>query len=266
VFTVATFNLLGHQARPTERWPLIVAGITREWPDLLALQEVSAAHDSGRRLQRALNDAAVQAGHRWRYEYAEQANLRNGELSVAILCRHPMLDQRWTELEGQGRVALAVTTEIEGQRLGFVSTHLYWQIGPEGDRARLGQATELRQWVDRAVALDGTPAVVAGDFNATPDSPTYDYLSQVWTSLYAERHGAEPAWTAATPLLPAVSGWQGTLDYLYKAPREAPLRTLDARLFLNEPAPGDATLYPSDHLGVLAHLAFDPDPQRGGDE
>ena len=36
----------------------------------------------------------------------------------------------------------------------------------------------------------------------------------------------------------------------------APLRADEARLFLNEPAPGDPKLYPSDHVGVLAPVAF----------
>ena len=257
VFTVATFNVLGQQVRPAERWPLIVAGIAREWPDVLALQEVSAYHQTGPRLQRALNDAAERAGHAWAYRYVEQPNLRNHELSVGILCRHPILDQSWTDLQGQGRVALAVTTEIEGQRLAFVSTHLFWEIGPAGDCARLDQATLLQQWVERTFTRADTPAVVAGDFNATPDSPAYAFLLKHWTSLYAEHHGAEPTWTAATPVLPAPGGWQGTLDYLFKAPPHAPLRVLEARLFLDEPAPEDATLYASDHLGVLAQVVVD---------
>jgi endonuclease/exonuclease/phosphatase family metal-dependent hydrolase len=111
-------------------------------------------------------------------------------------------------------------------------------------------------WVEQQFTRAGIPAVVAGDFNATPQTLTYDYLSKFWTSLYAERHSAEPPWTAATPLLPAEGGWQGTLDYLYKAPDDAPLSALDARLFLDQPSPADPTLYPSDHLGVLARIGF----------
>ena len=257
MFTVATFKVLGQQVRPAERWPLVVAGIAREWPDLLGLQEVSAYHQTGPRLQRALNDVAERAGHDWAYEYVEQPNLRNHELSVGILCRHSILDQSWTDLQGQGRVALAVTTEIDGQRLGFVSTHLFWEIGPDGDRARLHQATLLQQWVESLFTRAGIPAVVAGDFNTTPGSPAYEFLLKQWASLYAEHHGAEPAWTAATAVLPAPGGWQGTLDYLFKAPWQAPLRVLEARLFLDEPAPEDATLYASDHLGVLARVVVE---------
>jgi endonuclease/exonuclease/phosphatase family metal-dependent hydrolase len=253
MFTVATLNLLDYQARPEERFPLIVAGLAAEWPDLVALQEVSAGREQGERLAAALN-AAASAGREPKYRYAQQTNLRRHDLSVGILARHAILDQAWVDLQGQGRVALAVTIEIDGRRLGFVSTHLFWEIGPAGEEARRYQAGVLADWVARTFAA--VPTIVGGDFNALPDGLTYAYLTERWTSLYAERHGAEPAWTCPTPLAPTPEGWQGTLDYLFKAPRTTPLRTLDARLFLNEPAPHDPKLYPSDHVGMLARVAF----------
>jgi endonuclease/exonuclease/phosphatase family metal-dependent hydrolase len=254
VFTVATLNLLDHQARPEERFPLIVAGLAAEWPDLVALQEVSAGRAQGERLAAALNAAGARAGRDEPYQYAQQTNLRRHDLTVGILTRHTILDQTWVDLQGQGRVALAVTTTIDGQRLAFVSTHLFWEVGPAGEQARLYQAGVLADWVARTFA--DTPAIVGGDFNAVPEGITYAYLTERWASLYAERHGAEPAWTCPTPLAPTPEGWQGTLDYLFKAPRTAPLRALDARLFLNAPAPHDPKLYPSDHVGVLARIAF----------
>jgi endonuclease/exonuclease/phosphatase family metal-dependent hydrolase len=254
MFTVATLNLLGYHARPEERFPLIVAGLAAEWPDLVALQEVSAGRAQGERLAAALNAAAAQEGRALTYGFAQQTNLRNHELTVGILARHNILDQSWVDLQGQGRVALAVTTEVEGRRLAFVSTHLFWEIGPAGEQARLYQAGVLADWVART--FPDVPTIVGGDFNAVPDGLTYAYLTERWASLYAERHGAEPAWTCPTPLAPTPEGWQGTLDYLFKAPRSAPLQALDARLFLNAPAPHDARLYPSDHVGVLARVTL----------
>jgi endonuclease/exonuclease/phosphatase family metal-dependent hydrolase len=253
MFTVATLNLLDHQARPEERFPLIVAGLAAEWPDLVALQEVSAGREQGERLAAALNAAAGDEREPG-YRYAQQTNLRRHDLTVGILARHAVLDQVWVDLQGQGRVALAVTTEIDGRRLAFVSTHLFWEVGPAGEQARLYQAGVLADWVSATFA--DVPTLVGGDFNAVPDGLAYAYLTERWASLYAERHGAEPAWTCPTPLAPTPEGWQGTLDYLFKAPRTAPLAALDARLFLNEPAPHDPKLYPSDHVGVLARVAF----------
>jgi endonuclease/exonuclease/phosphatase family metal-dependent hydrolase len=254
MFTVATLNILDYQARPEERFPLIVAGLAQEWPDLVALQEVSAARKQGERLAAALNAEAARTGRELAYGYVQQKNLRRHDLTVGILARHAILDQSWVDLQGQGRVALGITTEIDGQRLAFVSTHLFWEVGPAGEQARLYQAGVLAAWVAQTFAA--VPTIVGGDFNTTPDSITYAFLTERWASLYAARHGAEPAWTCPTPLLPSPEDWQGTLDYLFKAPRAAPLRALDARLFLNEPAPHDPKLYPSDHVGVLARVAF----------
>ncbi len=252
MFTVATINLLGYQARPEERWPLIVAGLAREAPDLVALQEVSASHQVGTRLASALNAETVRIGSGRHYEYVQQTNLRNHELSVGILTGYPVLAQAWVDLRGQGRVALGIATEIAGARVGFVSTHLFWEPGAAGDPARRYQAEVLLDWV--ACTFAGAVTVVGGDFNATPDSGTYACLTERWTSLYAAHHGAEPAWTAPTPVLPAPDGWQGTLDYLFRAPRDASLHVVDSWLGLNAPSPDDPGLYPSDHLAVCARV------------
>jgi endonuclease/exonuclease/phosphatase family metal-dependent hydrolase len=177
MFTVATLNLLDHQARPAERFPLIVAGLAQEWPDLVALQEVSASREQGERLAAALN-AAAGSDRAPAYRYAQQTNLRRPDLTVGILARHPIRDQAWVDLQGQGRVAFAVTTEIDGQRLAFVTTHLFWEVGPAGEQARHYQAGVLADWVARTFA--GTPTIVGGDFNAVPDGLTYAYLTERW--------------------------------------------------------------------------------------
>ena len=258
MITVATFNLLDYQVRPEARLPLVVAGMAQEWPDLIALQEVSAAHRMGTRLHQALNTEAVRRGATVEYHYVQQPNLRNHELSIGILSRHPILAQAWADLKGQGRVALGITTAVEDVRLSFVSTHLFWDPGPAGEEARVHQAGLLYDWIERTFSTAVT--IVGGDFNATPDSPTYEFLGKRWASLFAERHGTEPDWTAPTPVLPSPTGWKGTVDYLFKSPRLAPATVLDARLFLDAPSPADPSLYPSDHVGLIATLAIQPGP------
>jgi hypothetical protein len=141
--TVATLNLLDYQARPEERLALIVAGIADEWPDLIALQEVSTARRMGVRLQDALNAEAMKRGAAVAYQCVEQPNLRNHELTVGILSRCPILDQTWTDLKGQGRVALGVTVAVGGVRRG--ARH----CGPAGDvGARRGLPTGAYTEVD----------------------------------------------------------------------------------------------------------------------
>jgi endonuclease/exonuclease/phosphatase family metal-dependent hydrolase len=197
MFTVATFNMLGYQSRPEYRMPSIVAGLVKEWPHLLALQEVSTPHATGISLQQVLNAVAAKTENDVTYHYVQQPNTRNPELSVGILSRLPVLDQAWGDLQGQGRAAIGITTEVDGVRFGFVSTHLFWEPGPAGEQARLYQAGVLREWVERTFRTPFT--IIGGDFNATPDSITYRFLCEHWSSLYHEYHGVEPSWTAPTP-------------------------------------------------------------------
>lgn len=251
--TVATINLFGWHKRPSERFSWLAAGLAAALPDIVLLQEVSLDHQAGERLVAALNAEAGARERMLHYHGIYQPHQRNTDLSVGILTHLPVLDRYWLDLQGQGRVALGITTEVGGVALGAVSTHLFWEIGAVGDVARAWQAARLRDWV---AATLPTPTVVGGDFNATPSSRTYELLRERWLSLHAARHGAEPAWTCATPLAPTPENWQGTLDYLFLAPSTAPVRVLNADVFLDQPAPSDPLLFPSDHLGVLATVAL----------
>jgi hypothetical protein len=46
-------------------------------------------------------------------------------------------------------------------------------------------------------------------------------------------------------------GDPGCLDYIWL---RGAVRATDARLAFDRPAVGDATLYPSDHIGIAAHI------------
>ena len=229
MFTMATLNLLDHQARPVERFPLIVAGLAAESARPVALQEVSAG-PSRATLAAALNDAAASTGHADTYHYAQQTNLRRHDLTVDD--PHPPPDPR----PGLGRLAgprPRRPRNHHGHRRPPAGVRLHPPVlegrpGPEASRPRLFQAGVLADWV--AQTFPEIPTIVGGDFNAVPSGLTYAYLAARWASLYAEHHGAEPAWTCPTPLAPTPEGWQGTLDYLWKVPHTAPVQALDARL------------------------------------
>jgi endonuclease/exonuclease/phosphatase family metal-dependent hydrolase len=96
---------------------------------------------------------------------------------------------------------------------------------------------------------------VLGDFNAEPDEPTYRHmLGAGYRSAFAEANGAEPPVTWPSGLqAPAMDtdGPPGCLDYIWL---RGDVRVIDARLAFDRPDPTDPTLYPSDHLGLAAHL------------
>jgi endonuclease/exonuclease/phosphatase family metal-dependent hydrolase len=56
-------------------------------------------------------------------------------------------------------------------------------------------------------------------------------------------------------------GDPGCLDYIWV---RGGIRVASVRLAFDRPAVGDPTLYPSDHLGLVAELAIGPDPQPPG--
>jgi endonuclease/exonuclease/phosphatase family metal-dependent hydrolase len=107
--------------------------------------------------------------------------------------------------------------------------------------------------------LDGAPpadaTVAMGDFNADPGEPTYARMRTAgFVSAYAEANGAEPAVTWPSGLqAPAMDtdGDPDCLDYIWL---RGAVRVVDARLAFDRPDPLDPTVYPSDHLGISAHL------------
>jgi endonuclease/exonuclease/phosphatase family metal-dependent hydrolase len=93
--------------------------------------------------------------------------------------------------------------------------------------------------------------VIAGDFNEVPTGPAIKIMKQRYRSAYQLRHGFEPLATCPTALVP-LGDWSGCLDYIFVSSsiRQVP----EARIFCDEPSPDDDTLYPSDHVGILATL------------
>ena len=75
-------------------------------------------------------------------------------------------------------------------------------------------------------------------------------------SAYAGANGEEPAVTWPSGLIaPAMDtdGEPGCLDYIWVS---GAVRVVDLRLVFDRPAVGDPSLYPSDHVGVGAHVVI----------
>ena len=93
------------------------------------------------------------------------------------------------------------------------------------------------------------------DFNAEPNEPACVRIrSNGYRSAYAEANGADPDVTWPSGIEgPAIDtdGDPGCLDYIWL---KGDVRALDAKLAFDRPAVHDATLFPSDHLGIVAQL------------
>ena len=240
---VATLNILNLADRWPERLPLILADMAALQPDLLGLQEVVYVMQQ---------DRLIGAAGEGRYA-AHRAWAGRPEYGNSLLVREPLAASEVERLElGFGRSALrSLVTLPGGARILVAVTHLHHVVEAEAERDE--QTRQLLEWLAEVPAADAQ--VVVGDFNAEPVEPAYvRMLAAGYRSAYAEANGVEPAVTWPSGLqAPAMDtdGDPGCLDYIWI---RGDVRVVSARLAFDRPHPEDATLYPSDHLGISASL------------
>ncbi len=238
---VATLNILNLADRWEERLPLLLADTAALRPDLLGLQEVVYPMQQDRLLAAGTPDEyAIHRGWAGRPEYGN-----------SLLVRAPLAAEGVDRLDlGHQRAAHRVTVKLpDGAALLVAVTHLHHRVPDAAFRDE--QTAALVAWLDAAPASDAQ--VVMGDFNADPAEPAYGRMVGAgFRSAFAEANGGEPAVTWPSGLqAPAMDtdGDPSCLDYVWL---RGAARARDARLWADRPAAHDATLYPSDHLGVVA--------------
>jgi endonuclease/exonuclease/phosphatase family metal-dependent hydrolase len=241
---VATINIRNIADRWPERLPLLLADMAALQPDLLGMQECVFAVEQDRLLGAAgPGHYGIHRGWAGRPEYGN-----------SILVREPLSVAGGPErLDlGRNRSALRVAVDgLGGRPLAMVVTHLHHLTADE--EAREEQARTLVAWLAERPSPGGT--IVVGDFNAEPDEATYRVMQEAgFRSAHAEANGVEPAVTWPSGIqAPGIDtdGDPGCLDYIWL---QGPLRAATCRLAFDRPAAGDPTLYPSDHLGLVARV------------
>ena len=243
---VATLNIRNLADRWDERLPLLLADMSALQPDVLGMQEV---------VYPLQQDRLIGAAGEGRYE-SFRAWAGRPEYGNAMLVRLPLADAA-SDVErldlGLGRSALRMVVAVDDVRLLLAATHLHHV--PEDEALRDDQARQLLDWLSGGPATD--VQVVVGDFNAEPHEPAAGRMRDAgFQSAYAEANGAEPEVTWPSGLqAPGMDtdGDPGCLDYIWV---RGSVRVESARLVFDRPAAGDPTLYPSDHLGLVAELAI----------
>ncbi|MEO9255549.1 MAG: endonuclease/exonuclease/phosphatase family protein [Tepidiformaceae bacterium] len=147
-------------------------------------------------------------------------------------------------LQGDERVAQRVTLQLPGGT-SFDVYNLHLAHRGEDQPLRDRQVALLLKWVGTRPRV---PAIVAGDFNADPDSTAMQAMSSSLRSAHTQIHGAEPRFTA-----PADSGpGQGrALDYIFVSDQ---IEVLSCDLAFGPVQRANHLVYPSDHLGLRAVL------------
>jgi endonuclease/exonuclease/phosphatase family metal-dependent hydrolase len=242
---VATLNILNLADRWPERLPLILADMSALQPDVLGVQECVYPMQQDRLIGAAGEGRyAVLRGWAGRPEYGN-----------SLLVRESLATSNVARLElGLNRAANRATIQAQGGASVTVAvTHLHHLEPDEGLRDE--QARQLVEWMDAAPPADAQ--VVMGDFNAHPAESTYSRMTAAgFRSSYAEANGAEPAVTWPSGLQAPAMDTDGSprcLDYIWI---RGAVAAESARLAFDRPDPDDPTLYPSDHLGISAHLAI----------
>jgi endonuclease/exonuclease/phosphatase family metal-dependent hydrolase len=242
--SVATLNIRNLADRWWERAPLVFADFAALQPDVIGLQEVVYPLQQDR-LIGAAGDGRYQAFRGWagRPEYGN-----------ALLVREGLAAGKPERLDlGTNRSALRMPIGCDGGTPSwtFAVTHLHHT--PADEQAREHQARDLVAWLDGIPAP--APLVVVGDFNAEPIEPAYDVMTNAgFRSAHLVANGAEPdvTWPSGiqAPGMDA-DGDPGCLDYIWV---RGAVEVESCRLAFDRPAADDPTLYPSDHLGLVARI------------
>jgi len=249
--TIATLNLFNRLGRWGERAPLVVEQMAEAAPDVISLQEVDLLIDQGHWLADRLN---VWLGPPNYTAYHQNKSGREAAVqAIAVLTRLPVLEHEGLDYLSMDRVAQRLLLDLgEGARLDFYNTHLHYPPDAAGELIRRHEAGLLLRWMSRRRTV---PQVVAGDFNAVPEGSTIALMKRRLLSAHETAHGREPDYTWPTPLLAEPPAPPGMFDYIFLSRRG--IRVLEARVAFNRPHAEDPTLYPSDHVGLLARLAID---------
>ena len=204
--------------------------IKSENPDIVALQEVDSV------TKRAPLDEARELGELtgMHYAYFKAIDYQGGKYGVGILSRYPILKKQQQQLalpdpSGEPRTVGVITIEpVKGVKINFATTHL--DLKKENRLAQIKQLITLSEDSPH-------PLLVAGDFNAQPNSEEIKALKKEFT--FTCTNDCPLTFPSDTPRI--------TLDYVILNPEAAKLiQPVGYKAIENIPA--------SDHLPFVAGL------------
>jgi endonuclease/exonuclease/phosphatase family metal-dependent hydrolase len=269
---VVSLNLWGDRQPLARRLALAAEELRALAPDVVFLQEVRV----GDNLPSTADDLAARVGPDWKVTYrcatrgdagTWGATSTAGEEGLAILSPHVAGQVAVVELPEaratERRILLSAHLDVGGASVWCHTTHLHWRLGD--GIAREKQVLAIDAAV-RALSADG-PHILAGDFNAAPDTDEIRFLTGKhtlggrrthWQDAYAVASPSTTGWTwarrnSATEWL-AWLDRDRRIDYVFVSTErpDGRARVLDARVVLDRPSE-DGT-FASDHFAVLAEV------------
>lgn len=256
-----TWNLWWQFGPWQDRQPAIAAEFERVDPDVALLQEVWSDDE---------HDQAAQLAERSE-RYVARTTTAEGDpqkFGNAILSRWPIRASQMIRLpneqgEPSHRSALAAMIETPAGPQLFTVTHLAWQY--DAGPLRLRQLQEVVNLVDemRTEGIEDPPPILAGDFNAVPESDEIRRLTGlstpfapdlIFTDCWAAvGDGPGYTWTRDNPYAADALWPRRRLDYIFVAwPRQKPLCNPRSARLAGLGASDE--MVPSDHYAVVAEL------------
>ncbi len=156
--------------------PRIAQVILSVDPDLVALQEVDK---NTIRTGKVNQDIELSRLTKMNSVFGSNITFQGGQYGNAILSKFPIIKNKNFLLpnvdSGEQRGLLQSQIQISNkENVLFFSTHLDHR---RSDTERLASAKAINQ----IISLDNkSPAILAGDFNDVPDSPTLNELGKLW--------------------------------------------------------------------------------------
>lgn len=258
---VLTLNIWNVDGDWRARRQAIVA-VLRQWePDVVCLQEVVESEQGNQ-----AKWLATELGG-WHVAFASvKHHLGPARFGNAVISRWPIdvsssadLPHEPDEAEVQRVVAHARTNGVD-----LFSTHLAWQLHDADLRERQVQA--LVEFVEAHTQANASVGpIIAGDFNAEPDSTAIRYLTGL-TSLggrstyfqdawrLAGDGGSGLTWSRANAHAAKEHEPDRRIDYIFSGVHldTGAGRPLECHVVADEPVDG---VWPTDHFGVFAVLA-----------
>lgn len=270
---VLTANIWNYAEPYDVRMKLLREQIEELDPDVIGFQEAGWKPGENHQVKQLLQGLDYHLDHEADGSTASEPRL----LDVAVASRWPLTRNALRQFPGSGKaLAVEIAAPLPVGRLLFVSTFgtTRWQFDRE--RHREQDAVALDQFVREVSKPTGFPPIIAGDFDATPDSAGIRFLTgrqslegrsthyyDAWETA-GHRDGGD-TWTTrndyarkTTELVWRLSNHHRRIDYIFVgSPHHyrGYARIVSAKVVLNKPTGKN---WPSDHFGVLAEIAVRP--------
>jgi endonuclease/exonuclease/phosphatase family metal-dependent hydrolase len=238
VIRVMAYNI--HHSNPPSKTDFIdieaiTTTIRTQNPDLVALQEVDVHTARSGPANQAEEIAKKLNMH---YYFGKAIDYSGGEYGVAILSKYPLSEQKVHRLptqqdtKGEPRILATVKVTLpNGQEIRFGSTHL------DAQKPSVNRELQIRE-IGRITSAEKLPFIIAGDFNAPPES---DIIQQLDTYFRRTCQSCAPTIPVENPTK--------AIDFI--AYRPADKFRVESHQVIPEK-------YASDHLPVVAEITILP--------